>query len=45
MIRELGVLIITKNSAETLDSCLMSIKDLTSEIVVVDSVDISSNQF
>jgi len=37
MIRELGVLIITKNSAETLDSCLMSIKDLTSEIVVVDS--------
>lgn len=37
MIKTLGALIITKNSTETLENCLMSIKDIVSEIVVIDS--------
>jgi len=32
-----GALIITKNSVETLEKCLISLKDLVSEILIVDS--------
>jgi len=37
MIKIPGALIITKNSAETLENCLLSVKDFVSEILVIDS--------